>query len=149
MLVKNKMLSVNQTNAQIKLTEMWKMENVEEYPVKGERQTAPENGRETIMWYFEEEADAKMFDDQGMRKRRITPSTIDYTDTPSAMQQRIRDFTYAERAASRKTAFVKPYIVGVDRMGASYADASRVVGTACSNAGGYERVDIKLSRMSH
>ena len=104
---------------------------------------------DTIMWYFEEEADAKMFDDQGMRKRRITPSTIDYTDTPSAMQQRIRDFTYAERAASRKTAFVKPYIVGVDRMGASYADASRVVGTACSNAGGYERVDIKLSRMSH
>ena len=47
MLVKNKMLSVNQTNAQIKLTEMWKMENDEEYPVKGERQTAPENGRET------------------------------------------------------------------------------------------------------
>ena len=104
---------------------------------------------DTIMWYFEEEADAKMFDDEGMRKRRSTSSTIDYTETPSAMQQRIRDFTYAERAASRKTAFVKPYIVGVDRRGATYADASRIVGTACSNAGGYERVDIKLSRMSH
>ena len=47
MLEKNKMLSVNQTNAQIKLTEMWKMETNKEYPVRGERQRRQENGRET------------------------------------------------------------------------------------------------------
>ena len=40
------MLSVNQTNAQIKLTKMWKMKNDKEYPGKGERQTQHENGRE-------------------------------------------------------------------------------------------------------
>ena len=101
-----------------------------------------------VMWYFEEEADARMFDDEGVRHKR-SPVSIDYTATPSAMQQRIRDFTYAERSSTKKPAFVKPLIVGIDRRGASYADMSRVVGIACSNAGSYERVDIKLSRMSH
>jgi hypothetical protein len=104
---------------------------------------------DTVMWYFEEEADARMFDDDGMRHKRSAASGIDYTAVPTTMQQRIRDFTYAERATSRKTALVKPLIEGIDRRGASYADRSRVIGIACSNAGTYERVDIKLSRMSH
>ena len=36
MLAKFKILSVNQMNAQIKLTEMWKSINIEGYPVKTE-----------------------------------------------------------------------------------------------------------------
>jgi hypothetical protein len=102
-----------------------------------------------IMWYFEEEADAKMFNDDGVRHARAAVSRIDYTATATPMQQRIRDFTYAERSPLKKPAFVKPFIVGIDRRGATYADMSRVVGIACSNAGPYERVDVKLSRMSH
>ena len=34
MLEKNNMLSMNQTQAQIKLMEMWKSKNVETYPIK-------------------------------------------------------------------------------------------------------------------
>ena len=34
MLVKFKMLSVNQINAQIKLNEMWKTIHIEKYPIK-------------------------------------------------------------------------------------------------------------------
>ena len=33
-----KMLSVNQINAQVKLTEMWKMQNVDNYPIQCEKQ---------------------------------------------------------------------------------------------------------------
>ena len=47
MLDKQKWLSVNQTNAQIKLTEMWKMQNDEKYPLKGKRQATTMEGRET------------------------------------------------------------------------------------------------------
>ena len=47
MLKKNKMLSVNQTMAQIKLTEFWKALNVENYPLKVRKQETAINGRET------------------------------------------------------------------------------------------------------
>ena len=40
-----KMLSVNQINAQVKLTEMWKSLNVENYPVKVEKQAAVDDHR--------------------------------------------------------------------------------------------------------
>ena len=33
-----KMLSVNQINAQVKLTEMWKAQNIEDYPIQNEVQ---------------------------------------------------------------------------------------------------------------
>ena len=46
MLRKNKMLSVNQTMAQIKLTEFWKALNVENYPLKVKKQETAINGRE-------------------------------------------------------------------------------------------------------
>ena len=41
------MLSVNQINAQVKLTEMWKAQNVENYPIKGEVKTKIEENRTT------------------------------------------------------------------------------------------------------
>ena len=47
MLTKNKMLSVNQMQAQIKLTELWKAVNTENNPLKFRHQVPAENGRET------------------------------------------------------------------------------------------------------
>jgi 3-oxoacyl-ACP reductase-like protein len=47
MLESTKMLSVNQTAAQIKLTEMWKVEKVEQYPIKMELVAGCEEGRAT------------------------------------------------------------------------------------------------------
>ena len=42
------MMSVNQTAAQIKLLEMWKAKNTEDYPLKIEFQTTAREGREQI-----------------------------------------------------------------------------------------------------
>ena len=47
MLSKNKMLSVNQMQAQIKLTELWKAVNTDNNPLKFKHQIAAENGRES------------------------------------------------------------------------------------------------------
>ena len=41
------MLSVNQVAAQIKLTEMWKANNVDKFPIKVTRQSTAENARVT------------------------------------------------------------------------------------------------------
>lgn len=105
-----------------------------------------------VMWYFEEEGMADMFDGDGMRSKRKPVSvqnSLEYTNTVSKQQQLVRDINFAERAPMMPSAFVKPCILGIDRRGATYADMSRIIGIACSNAGSYERVDIKLSRMSH
>ena len=42
-----KMLSVNQINAQTKLTEIWKALNVENYPIKGEVHSKSQENRTT------------------------------------------------------------------------------------------------------
>ena len=47
MLTKHKMLSVNQLQAQVKLTELWKAVNSENNPLKFTYQTPAENGRVT------------------------------------------------------------------------------------------------------
>ena len=106
-----------------------------------------------VMWYFEEEGEAKMFDDDGKRSKRpasaIQNGDLNYPNKVPPQQVKVRDITYAERAPAKQPCFVKPCILGIDRRGATYADMSRIIGIACSNAGSYERVDIKLSRMSH
>ena len=45
MLEKHNMLSVNQINAQIKLTEMWKATNDSEHPFKIQKKSVGEDGR--------------------------------------------------------------------------------------------------------
>ena len=45
MLSKHKMLSINQMNAQVKLTEMWKAVNYRNYPLKIDQLQPSENGR--------------------------------------------------------------------------------------------------------
>ena len=47
MLEKNKMLSINQMHAQVKLTEMWKATNYQNYPLNIEKLKPAENGRES------------------------------------------------------------------------------------------------------
>ena len=47
MLEKFKMLSVNQMNAQIKLTEIWKAENTSNYPLQFKKKVTTEEGRTT------------------------------------------------------------------------------------------------------
>ena len=42
-----KMMSVNQTQAQIKLVEMWKSKNINNYPIKPDIITVTENGTTT------------------------------------------------------------------------------------------------------
>jgi len=105
-----------------------------------------------VQWYFEEEVEARMFnEDDGLRVKRRTgqpPQAIEYTNPISQQQQKIRDFTYAERALMKRPALIKSCILGLDGRGATRGDIARVVGIACSNAGAYERVDIKLCRQS-
>ena len=47
LLMKTKMLSVNQLNAQIKIQEIWKSLNVPDYPIKIPKQMVKENGMST------------------------------------------------------------------------------------------------------
>ena len=47
MLEKNKMLSINQMHAQVKLTEMWKANNYRNYPLNISKQQPAVNGRPT------------------------------------------------------------------------------------------------------
>ena len=103
-----------------------------------------------VHWYFEEEAEAGLFDDNGIRRPRAIGSgtNTDPVKPVPAEQVRIRDFTYAERGQMKRIVFVKPYLEGMDNRGATRGDQMRIVGTACSNAGPYERVDIKIHRAS-
>jgi len=102
-----------------------------------------------VQWYFEEEVEAECFDQDGLRVRRInTPQTVELSNPIPPDQVKIRDITYAERAAMKRPAFIKSCILGLDGVGATRGDVSRIIGMACSNAGSYERVDIKLCRQS-
>jgi hypothetical protein len=103
-----------------------------------------------LQWYFEEEVEANLFDETGMRRpRAIGTATNTATVKPIPSEQvRIRDLTYAERGAMKRVVFVKPYLEGIENQGVTRGDNVRLIGTACSNAGPYERVDIKIHRMS-
>jgi hypothetical protein len=105
---------------------------------------------EEVMWYFEEEAEAGMFDDNGLRVKRISNvgdnGDVEYVNPTSASMMKIRDHEYAERALMKRPVFIKPYRIGVDSIGATAYDEKRKIGVACYSAGSYERVDIKIGR---
>lgn len=110
------------------------------------------NAFEPVMWYFEEEAEANMFDDEGMRHKRDPSSArnsdIELTNPTSYQMMKIRDHSYAERAVMKRPAFVKPFRLGIQNNGATLHDASRIIGIACYSAGSYERIDVKIGRHS-
>ena len=116
-----------------------------------------QNGRyamrvnDRVQWYFEEEHEAGMFDEEGQRLRRNpgeNRGAIEYVYPVSREQKKVRDFAYAERAVMKRPAFIKACCVGLDGLGATRADEARVFAICCSNAGPYERVDIKIGRQS-
>lgn len=107
---------------------------------------------EEVMWYFEEEAEAGLFDDFGLRVKRAVNSSsfmnqeLEYVNPTTAAMMKIRDHDYAERALMKRPVFIKPYRIGVDSLGATAYDEKRKIGIACYSAGSYERVDIKIGR---
>ena len=105
-----------------------------------------------VHWYFEEEVEADCFDKDGVRNTRpsgITKTGVEFTNPIPPSQVKIRDNSYAERALMKRPAFIKTCHTGLDGRGSTVGDMSRIIGIACSNAGPYERVDIKLCRQSH
>lgn len=110
------------------------------------------NAFEPVMWYFEEEAEALCFNDEGMRRKRDVNSSADteveITEPTPYQMVKIRDHSYAERAVMKRPVFVKPYRMGIHNTGATLHDASRIIGIACYSAGPYERIDVKIGRHS-
>ena len=93
-----------------------------------------------IQWYFEEEVEAGMFDSDGLRlKRRPNGGNfqqpIEYINPIPKEQKKVRDFTYAERAAMKQCVMIKPCLMGLDGRGATRGDVTRCFAIACSNAG--------------
>lgn len=103
-----------------------------------------------VQWYFEEEADAKVFDTDGMRKPRAAnePTQTDPIDPLDQQSLKIRDHQYAERARTKRIVSVKPYRPGIMGTGATLLDSRRIFGKATGDAGPLEKVDIKVCRQS-
>lgn len=118
-----------------------------------------------MQWYFDEEADAGMFDNtsDGLRVPRAASSTIfvqhkspeqasyqtpDKQNALDRMQIRQRDHSYGERARSKQVTKVKSCRPGIDGNGATMMDWKRVFGIATGDAAPFEKVDIKVSRQS-
>ena len=103
-----------------------------------------------LQWYLEEEVEADLFTEDGLRKPRAANEITNTNPTHPipAAQVRVRDFAYAERAQMKRVVLVKPFLEGIDEQGVTRGDLSRLIGSACSNAGPYERLDIKIHRMS-
>ena len=105
----------------------------------------------TTTRYFEEEVEAGMFDADGQRVRRRATGAlqpVQYINPIPKEQKKVRDFSYAERALIKRPAKIKPCVVGLDGQGATRQDIARCFAVACSNAGPYERVDLKISRQT-
>jgi hypothetical protein len=106
-----------------------------------------------VQWYFEEEANAGVFNEDGHRKpRSVTAGNATLLTADAELldpqAQKIRDHSYGERAKTKRIVYVKPYRQGVTGEGATLLDARRVFGIATGDAGPFELVDLKISRQS-
>jgi hypothetical protein len=111
----------------------------------------PIHAGDEIMWYLNGEDELGVWDDEGKRipRRPSAVAAVLHLSNPlPKLQQKVRDFAYAERAAMKQPALVKPCIRGIDGLGGTRADLSRIIGIAVSNAGAFERVDVKVGRQS-
>ena len=102
----------------------------------------PVQTNDIIQWYFEEEVEANMFDSDGLRVRRragMATQPIEYTKPIPKEQKKVRDFSYAERALTKRPCKIKPCLLGLDGRGATRADDGRCFAIALSNAGPYDR----------
>ena len=102
----------------------------------------PMRVNDKVQWYFKEEYEAGMFDDDGLRVRRVagTSDPVDLTRQPVSREvEKIRNFVYAERAAMKTVVTIKPCSRGLDGLGATEGDVARIIGICCSNANANER----------
>ena len=110
-----------------------------------------ENG-ESVQWYFEEEAEAGVFDEKdGTRLPRQIGTTITTAEFPHPTPKemvKIRDNQYAERSLHKRPAFIKACKRGIDGTCCTLGDEFRVFGKANGKAGPYERVDVKVCRQT-
>ena len=109
-----------------------------------------------VHWYFEEEADAGVFDKDGVRVKRNSILGDDTTGAAStepvnALDQyslKIRSHPYGERALTKRIVYVKPLIPCILGDGSTLLDKRRVLGKAKGDAGPFEYVDLKICRQS-
>ena len=115
------------------------------------------NGRFQILagdevhWYFEEEADAGVFDKEGCRIPRDPEQQSTETDSVTPLDQqslKIRSHPYGERALTKRIVYVKSYRPGVLGVGGTLLDKRRVFAVATGDAGPFEYVDLKVSKQS-
>lgn len=102
-----------------------------------------------VQWYFDEEKEAGMFDEEGLRVKRRPgegQGPIQYSQPTSREQKKVRDFAYAERAEIKRPARIKACTSGLDGEGATYSDVMRVFAICCSNAGPLERCAVYVQR---
>ena len=93
LLEKNKMLSINQMHAQVKLTEMWKATNYLNYPLNIRKQQPAENGRETrgvSDGKFIEPSTLNTFIGNATRLWNSAPSIIKNTKSISSAKKEIK-----------------------------------------------------------
>jgi len=109
------------------------------------------NGRFPILsgqevhWYFEEEANAGMFDDDGMRKPRSNNDAPPEERPLDQQSLKICMHPYGERALTKRIVYIKPFIPGILGEGSTLPDKRRVLGKATLDAGPFEYVDLKIS----
>lgn len=108
-----------------------------------------------VMWYFEFEADAKVFLEDGSRVPRgprhdyaANLNDINDASVVDIMDKRKRDHEYAEIARTKKLVYPKSYLPGLDGKGVSPMDKRRVFGIALGYASPYDLVDIMICRQS-
>eukprot|EP00961_Rhodomonas_salina_P214826 2901396-Rhodomonas_salina.1 len=108
-----------------------------------------------VMWYFEFEADAGVFQENGERmplkgafNYMENATSIKDASVVDTMDKRKRDHEYAEIARTKKLVYPKPYLPGLDGISASPMDKRRVFGLAQGYASPYDLVDIMISRQS-
>jgi hypothetical protein len=111
---------------------------------------------DVVMWYFEFEADAKVFQENGERMPRRGEAhnyeanirNVSDASVIDILDKRKRDHEYAEIALTKKLVYPKPYLPGLDGKGASPMDKRRVFGIALGYASPYDLVDIMICRQS-
>lgn len=103
-----------------------------------------------VQWYFEEEADAGLFDSDGDRIVRVESegTNTDEVTPLDPQSMKVRSHQYGERALTKKVVYVKPYRSGIDGNGSTLLDKRRVFSVAMLDAGPFEKVDLKVSHQS-
>jgi hypothetical protein len=112
-------------------------------------------GKHDTIRYFEFEADAKVFAEDGSRLPKggifnynENLNTVKDASIVDAMDKRKRDHEYAEIARTKKLVYPKPYLPGFDGKGVSPMDKRRVFAVALGYASPYDMVDIMICRQS-